>query len=338
MNLPYPTEPLLTAYHNKAFPIGIIQENYHNDDVLLWAGLKSANCIFNTKSPSNKFDVLFDDSWGTREGLTIQQNISLLKETYDYLNIDIIDIIKKQISNRCYVIGTYNERYIAEKAAYGVEDFEHDYLLYGYNDDGFYSAGYVKNGRFRHFHVSQEEFLQGLVNTKSNKISFKFLCIDDDKKISYNFSKFALDLGTYLEHDSTVIDDQLTDKYYGIAAVKRLKKYFMDELSNGFVYLDKRYSKILEEHKMLLSHIFLYLSERNGDFQPFADKSFSVFQKSRLTHRLGIKMTISKDIEIMRSIETLLDQMIEEEYDYLEKAYIMMRDHIESMFFDPSWI
>ena len=76
--LPYPQIPQLICYHNKAFPIGIIQAN-SPENITKWLCTKCINTVYNPNSPQNKFDLAMRDNWGNWEGITTQQVFSIKK-------------------------------------------------------------------------------------------------------------------------------------------------------------------------------------------------------------------------------------------------------------------
>lgn len=53
--LSYPLIPQFICYHNKAFPIGIIQVN-SPENITKWLCAKCINTVYNHNSPQNKFD------------------------------------------------------------------------------------------------------------------------------------------------------------------------------------------------------------------------------------------------------------------------------------------
>ncbi len=328
MILPYPQAPYMIAYQNRAFPIGGIQANF-NDDVLLWAALKSANCLFNTVSPINKFETLYTDSWGVKEGIAIEQIVDLKKETYIRFNIDVLDLIKKQIDDGCYVTGIFNERYIPTKDFYGLRDYDHDFLIYGYEGQTFYLAGYVKSQRFEHYTVSEEELIQSLLNTSEPKIPLNFISVFKDKHLSYAHQKFITDLGKYLSHGATDIEDSSIKYFYGIAAIRYLRKFFIDEVEKGLIYLDMRYTRTLLEHKELLLHVIKTLADAHDEFREFKEPAEAVWRKAQQVHLLGIKMNLSRKASIITSVSSLMKQMIDEELVYLPKLYNMLLQNPE---------
>ena len=54
---------------------------------------------------------------------------------------------KEMLDNGHYINGSFNDYYIPRKSAYRQFDFNHDYLLLGYDDERgvFHSVGYLDN-------------------------------------------------------------------------------------------------------------------------------------------------------------------------------------------------
>ncbi len=324
--LPFADEPLLTAYHNKAFPVGVIQAN-SNEDITLWLALKTVNCVFNTQSISNKFDLCLNDAWGVRANIIEQQGIYLKKSIIDSSNMDIIKLLKTLLMSNVYINGVFNERFISSKADYQIEDFDHDYLLVGCDDGGFYSVGYVKTGRFENFYISNVEMLEGIKNTKNEKISLNLFNCCNDSRVQIEYDQFTGDLERYLSDPFVSLNDEAHPQYYGISAIRRLNKYFLDELENGFVYMDRRYSKSLEEHKKMMYTSVCYFAENSPNKQYYLSQSYKVYELAKLIHRMGIKMTFVKDGTIYDKIEHHLKEMVQIELRYLPE----LKDELEKV-------
>ena len=327
--LPFPEEPLLLAYHNKAFPVGVIQAN-SKANITLWLALKTVNCMFNTQAFRNKFELCLNDPWGIKANIIEQQGVNLRKETFRSLNIDFIEFFKSMIRSGAYITGSFNERFISGKADYQVRDFDHDYLLIGSDDGGFYSAGYIKTGRFEKFYISNGELIDGLKNTtKNNKISFNLLNYNDNAELKIEYDKFLIDLDQYLTNPFISLNDETNSKYYGIAAIRRLNKYFFEEIENGFVYIDKRYSKSLEEHKKMMCISVSYFSEFTSNKSFYVSQSQKAYNLARIIHRLGFKITFVKDKTIYERINYYFREMIEIELRYLSE----LKDELEKRSF-----
>ncbi len=65
MKLPYPKQPFLTACQNKAFPMGVLQASCRGD-LVLWAAMKAADCVYDAQSPRVRFNVVMSDLRGVR--------------------------------------------------------------------------------------------------------------------------------------------------------------------------------------------------------------------------------------------------------------------------------
>ena len=147
--LPYPDKPLFQCYHDKAFQIGIIQGNAP-EETIKWACTKYLNCEF-VPQAINKFIIVEDDDWGEKEQLGTQQFFQMQRDFLNHFKMDLLYILKTAIHENYYIYGSYNERYIPSKRSYKQNDFMHDFLLIGCDDDKFISVGYVADGTFRQF-------------------------------------------------------------------------------------------------------------------------------------------------------------------------------------------
>lgn len=322
MKLPYPKQPFLTAYQNKAFPLGVLQANCRGD-LVLWAAMKAANCVYDAQSLNVRFNVVMSDLWGVRDGLTVQEDMNPDKADFADNRQAILDILRERLCAGCYVKGAYNERYIHVKDAFGCQDYDHDFLLYGFDAHGFFSAGYVRNGHFQHFFIPFEEFLQALFRTQRPQIPLHCFRVMKDRVPPYHFERFASDLNAYVRAASVE-----AGRVEGLAALKRLKQDTVAEVAAGRIFMDRRYSKMLEEQKMLLAHAFGALSRLDDAFQPYAERSDTVLQRARLIHALGLKMTFAQNASLMDSIAALFDAIIAEESAYLPGACVLLADRL----------
>lgn len=164
--LSYPDIPKFICYHNKAFPFGIIQAN-SSENINKWLCTKCINIVYNPNSALNKFDLAVCDVWGNGEGITTQQVFNIKKNIIPLINIDQISMFRTFIDNECYVHGIYNEMHIPGKWAYKKEKYNHDFLVIGYDEENFYSVGFVGDGRFKHFKIPNNNFIDAINDTGS---------------------------------------------------------------------------------------------------------------------------------------------------------------------------
>ena len=314
--LPFKEKPYTQMYHNKAFPMGIIQGNTDTDEIMPWICGKFINCVWIPESRRTKFDHCIYDDWCTDDKILLQQRIDFFPETYEYLGIDILRFLKQMICNGAYVYGMYNEKYIPGKYAYKNVDRSHDFFIYGYddNDQIFYSAGYLDDGIFHAFKISYTDFEDSIKNILDPKLFFNFYSFNKEAKFELNSERIITDLSDYINSRNSK-KHYTSDKYYGLEACKMLKEYLGREFKRDKVP-DVGYTKAFVEHKFFMWKRAEYLSEyvfkKPCEYVMTLE---NVYKMSQIIHNLCRKIIISdKNITSNKEkILSLFDEINESE-------------------------
>ena len=329
--LPFLDKPLVTCFHNVAFPLGVIEGNAKklDLDITPWVITKFLNPIFVETPEKVTYDICLYDKWGLDEGILFYQFINMFKYVYDDLEFNIIEYLSKMIRAGCYVIGVYNERYIPGKMFYGKMDFMHDYILYGVNEEKgiFYSAGYLINRRFQSYEISFSDFLKSVYNTPNDKIQFGFRTYNNAYQYHFNKEKIVQELTDYL--NSTTSHGLKENAFYGIEANRKLKECFLSIVKNDEnPKLDLRYTRAYMEHKYFFYLCIKYLLENEV---LSADKiniknADALYNDATKIHLLSIKLNISKNYKIIDKIADLFDKIQEEETQMIRYVIEAMGD------------
>lgn len=316
--LPFADEPALLCYQNKAFPVGVIQGNI-TDNVIEWLCTKTVNCVYNPWSPKNKFDLSVQDIWGVQEGIINQQYASIKKGIYDLLQIDLVSAMKKLLNEGYYIQGAFNEKYIPGKWAYGIEDYIHDFLLIGCDDDSFVSVGYMSDGKFKKHNIYDDDLKRSLLSEPMNKIGINLFQYNKGKELTVNINRMIEDLKKYMSTLEYIDNPEPNSITYGIASIYRLKEFFIEEVTvQNKIAIDKRYSCALYEHKWILSQLVsLFLEGKEREV--YVELSCKVFNKAKQVHMLGLKMEYSKDRQIINRIDRIIEEIIACEVQYVPK-------------------
>lgn len=325
--LPYPDKPMFLCYHNRAFPFGIIQAN-SSEDITKWVCTKCVNCTYRPNSPENKFSIAVRDVWGVNEHLVNQQILQIKKDYFALFNIDLLHVLKTAIKNNCYIHGKYNEKYIPNKWAFNNEDYMHDFLIVGCDDDKFLSVGYVADGRFKEFEIPNENLINSLFESTEIKINLNLFSYEVGAVPLPNTKRMIDDLKKYISTANYLDNPTPEAKSHGIATNIRLKEFFIDEVNKGEIYIDKRYSQALYEHKWVLAQLVdLFVDEYKEKYQECANRNL---ERAKLVHMLGLKMGYTGNANIINRVAELIDQIISEEVEYiplliewLETKYLM---------------
>ena len=307
LKLPVEFNPYFQCYHNMAFPLSIIQGNAKalGKDIIPWVSGKYLNCTFDHTPSDNKFEIYVEDSWGVGEGILDNQYISVKTKLFNILGIDLIKSLRTVLADGWYVHGMYNEKYIPGKEAYLKYDYCHDYILYGFNDDKqiFYSIGYLANKKYVPFEIPYDNYLAAFYKN-SMSMSVVSLCkYNASFEFTGNVTNIITGLKDYIGSSNTY---GLRPNFsYGLTAIKKLKEYILSSTLNlGMRRIDDRYTRALAEHQYVIMQCVKFLTEKkkldiNSEDVGLVD---TLYQKAKMLHMLGIKFNISQDKEILQSI------------------------------------
>ena len=309
--LPYPEKPIFQCYHDKAFQVGIIQGNAP-EETTKWACTKYLNCVFAPKVP-NKFIIIEDDDWGVKEHLVTQQFFQMQREFLDHFKMDLLYILKTAIYKNYYIYGIYNERHIPTKRSYKLNDFMHDFLLIGCDDDKFISVGYVADRRFRQFEISNADMLDSLHGLSGTEMNLRMISYNINAKPTPNYKRMIEKLTQYISTSDYLAHPNPEEESRGIASIIRLRDFFINEVDLGKIYVDRRYSRTLYEHKWVLAQLVNQFLEDSNEKKAHQKWTNQNVQRAHLIHTLGMKMSYTGDAKIVTRVSDLMDQIIEDE-------------------------
>ena len=322
--LPYPEMPSFICYHNKAFPFGIIQANAP-EDITKWLCTKCIYIVFNPTSPKNKFDLAIWDTWGNWEEITTQQIFNIKYELLPLINLDLVNVFRTFIDNKCYVHGTYNEKYVPLKWAYNVEDYVHDFLVIGYDEENFHSVGFIADGRFKHFIIPNQNFIEAVCKTGSSKININFFSYNDGIVPQPNIDRMLSDLEKYMSTANYLESPTPSAISYGISTLMRVRDFFENEVvNNDSVYIDKRYLRVLYEHEWVFTQVIEMFLDSDGksEYLHFANKNL---ERAKLVHMLGLKLELTGANNLIHRIANLIDHIVEDEIQYIPQLTSLLK-------------
>lgn len=308
MILPFEINSYVKCYHNRAFPLGIIQGNA-NCDIIPWLCGKYINCSFDRLSYGMKFDICLYDAWGNKERVTSSQSIALDSQSYEFLEFDKLEIVKRLLDHGYYVHGGYNEKYIPTKFAYQKYDCPHDYLLIGYDEkeQKLISVGYTNRNKYERFEIRYEDYILSLKNQYVEINTCKY---NHEFKFEFDIQKVINGLTDYI--NSVSFEDMYPQKkIYGLAAIDELKQFFLSQAREN-KYIDTRYIRALYEHRRImyyrLKYIFENVIKNNLEIVNEYEKS------NRLADQilfLAIKYNILKDSLIIDRVAQNINSIVE---------------------------
>lgn len=309
--LPYPEKPMFQCYHDKAFQVGIIQGNCP-DESTPWVCTKYLNCAFAPKA-INKFVIVEDDDWGEKENFVTQQKFKMQRSFLEYFNMDLLHILKTAILKNYYIYGIYNERFIPSKQVYGKKDFMHDFLLIGCDADKFISVGYVADGRFRRFEISNANMLDSIHGLSGTEMNLHMISYNAEVKPVPNYQRMLEKLSQYISTANYCDQPMSMEESRGILSIIRLKEFFLDEVYKGRTYIDLRYSKALYEHKWVLAQLVDQFIEDDNEKRKQQEWANNNLKRAQLVHILGMKLNFTGNATIITQVSELMDQIIEDE-------------------------
>ena len=317
VELKFCDNPFSIMYHNLAFPLGIIQANAKTD-ITPWLCGKYTNCFFLHKdTPDTMFDICVHDKCALTDKILIQERIVLLRDFYEKLSIDYVELLKEFIFIGCYPYGDYNEEFIPGKIHYGERYFEHDYILYGYDDDRevFLSAGYLKNQKFQKFEISYQNMRDALYSLREDRPCFWFLRYNENAEFVFDIKKVRSGILNYLNCENDAVG--IKYEYVGMEAIEKLGLYMLDCTENNLM-IDHRYTRGMMEHKFFMQMRIKYLLDNDYiDNQNLLVKAQEIYKYSENIHMLGIKYNLSPKSSIGRGIFDTILIMLEKEQKYL---------------------
>ena len=313
--LPFDISPGCIAYHNKAFPLGIMKANIDNYDE--WLAGKLINCVCNVKDYS--FNIIEDDIWGYRQGVTETQSISITPIVFSERIVDLCTVVKYMLQSQYYLTGTYNEFYIPQKKPYKEFDFIHDYIIFGYDDehDVFHSAGYIDTQKYELFDIKYHDYLESIYNVHSSKVNLWFHKINSGYAAELNIEDVVSRIRHYVNSTHIRTSDNLV---YGIDAWNMLARYIVE---NQKPFLDLRYTRLFMEHKYLMLSRLKVLQRKVQSFSDGLINAYKegIFDSAKQLHYMCLKFNISHDSSIIDKSKKLVEVINQEEYRIISDIF-----------------
>ena len=234
----------------------------------------------------------------------------------------IFDFIRFCLKENKYLSLHLNEKYVPEKCAYNNNDFEHESLIYGIDDNKkmLFLMGFNKNQTFEAYTLSYGDFILAYNHVISKKelvmLSYKIpdlACTLDSKKIVVFLKEYLLGINsTYRE---TLIYDEM-DWVFGINIydvmidnVKKLK--------------DKKISYLVLEHKIIMKERIKYLYRRHKlnkkDFEELFDMISDIEVLSQVFLMLCIKFRVTSDDKYEKKIVAHVLKLKEADVTFIKK-------------------
>lgn len=173
---------------------------------------------------------------------------------------EIVQCIIRAIDNGFFTEIKLNEKYIVNKLAYEEGfDYDHDNIIYGYNEKSFYVYGYDKRQKLSSYELTFEEFEKIFEkNIFAHEVMFMKYYVQP-REYSLDKDIIRKQIREYLEGiDPTYREDLVISKSHRVFGVK-----IYDVILNNIDKLrDRRISYILLEHKEIMEYRLNYYQQR----------------------------------------------------------------------------
>lgn len=306
--LPFTIDVELRPYHNKAFPIGIAKANMADYDI--WLCNKFINSYMSIRGDFNSYD---EDQYSLSDGFGVKRAIELPTPAFDNKGIDLVALNKAMIKEGWYINGNYNEFYIKGKKPYNSRDFNHDYIIFGYDDEQkvFKSAAYMADGSYSYYDIDYENYHQSIIGSKTERVNVRYYQVNKDYSPTLDIKGIKENLCNYLYSRKDAQGTE-TNYFWGMEAWAK----FMEYIENiGESKLDCRYSRCYMEHRAVMLKRIKKLLELGylKDVELYEEYSKSVCLPAKTVHYLFIKYNVSQNTKVIPKIVEMVLETNENE-------------------------
>lgn len=317
--LPFDIDPICKGYHNRAFPLGIIQK--HIADFDKWICNKLINFVY--YGENGKFDIYEPDIWSVEDGLTHLQEIQI---DYTTVGKEFIEINKRMLSQGFYVTGSYNEYYIPKKSSYHIHNHTHDYILYGYDDEKgiFKSAGYLDNQKYDYFELDYDDYLASIRYIDDEYFWLEYHKVAEEYKARINKEEIETRIKNYLASYEDKNGASHHDDVFGISACEKLVEYIACSEGN---LLQVRYTRIYMEHKAMMHKRLdtMYREALIHDAELVQVYFRDVYRMANLVFALSVKYNLVQDYTILKKMGSMVRNINSIESIVLERLLNELR-------------
>ncbi len=242
----------------------------------------------------------------------------------DYIDSSngILDFVRFCLKRNKYLTLHLNEKYVPDKWAYSITDFEHESLIYGIDDEKkqLHLMGFNKNQKFEPYALSYNDFSLAYKNVFCNKdlvmLSYKIpdlACTLDIKRIVTFLNEYLL--GTNSTYRETLMYDEM-NWVFGI-------KVYDVMINNVKKLRDKKIPYLISEHKKIMKERVRYLYNCNiltkVDFEELFEMATNVEELSQVLLMLCIKFKMTSKEKYEEKIATHILKLKEADKIFVER-------------------
>lgn len=313
--LPIELNPVIKTYQNSAFPFSVLLAQ--DSDTIYFALNNFTQLYFRNYAKKAPFN--FNYSWFKYWKCIDVHNII----RSDYIKIwrmPIVELIKHSIDNGGYVYAIVNEFYIPHRKSYMKFNYDHDILVYGYDEEKFYILGYDENVHYSATEVSFSEF-EDAFHTVSTLQYIIFFTHAKYYKCKFDSGLNLRLINDYIESQNTsfiypfIIDSSPNTKW-GQNAVAAMLEYSKNDFNNG-KRINVRFFDTYLEHKKIMKMRLKLLCEDLNCYNLY-DEYERIYDESTAIKNLVIKMNITKNISDFDKLTSLVNNNLNKEKEILK--------------------
>lgn len=309
--LPFEIDVEMITYQSHAFPLGIIKANM--PDYEIWLCGKLILNRYNADKPSLLFDTKDEDLLAECGGFISSQSLSTTTLRTYCESRELINYNRAMIDQGYYISGGVDDFYIPRKSSFKKYHFDHDYILFGYNDivGVFYSAGYLEDGRYDYFSITYDDYLQGVIHHQSSDMYINYHRINRAYRPEINIPLVKNGLQEYINPAPSCQLDS-TNKIYGTAAWMMLAEYVKENKDNT---LDIRYGRLFMEHRNVMLQRIRVLKKIGviKDEKVISDYHEHVYMRAKVVFLLFLKYNYSPKPDIPLKIAQMIFEIAQHE-------------------------
>ncbi|MBE6762499.1 MAG: hypothetical protein E7551_09505 [Ruminococcaceae bacterium] len=318
-SLPFSLDIELKTYHNKSFPLGIIKPNIKNYDI--WLCNKLINCILRANGTLDSID---DDIWSAKDGLTFMQHFFIKPSLLGAEGLDLIRYNKSMLREGCYITGGYDEFYIPGKHAYKNFHYNHDYVIFGYNEKNrtFQSAAYMMDETYKFFDISYDDYLDAVIKNDGMKTSVNYYVINSGYEAKINILHIKEKLEDYLFscHNKNF---EPRPEIFGLNAWVA----FANNILQLEYKADLRSSRCyMEHHKLMFERIKILTESGHISDLNILNEYYEIYQKSIIVHNLFLKYNLSLNKDVLRRISDIINHTTVIEKEIIERVLKCLKE------------
>ena len=272
----------------------------------------------------DKFSFSRNDLWGTREKITIVQDIDLLKNTYADLHFDIARFVSVCLESNIYIYGKY-DRSILDQEFLDAKNTIDYYLITGFNlrKKTFLVRYFDINRYCRCCEIDYETFYTSVFNIPNDRVKFYLIKFCNQEEYEFNVDLVIFEFEAYIQS----IESKWTkthNRMYGIAATNALAQYIEETIKRGNT-INQIYLLCFAEHKeLMLKRVAWLTSQKMLSTNVLKDIELINEKQKRLVDILNY-YNLSFDATAYERVSKLMKVICKLEEDCFQRIFMELK-------------